>query len=94
MIREFFICQATNISRRVAETLAKDPGICTMDRPIQEKVLARYLKEYGFVELAYITDRHGRQVTANVCREDMVKQHRGENGYGRDWSQKRVVSGS
>ncbi|MBI9088923.1 MAG: hypothetical protein JEZ12_06895 [Desulfobacterium sp.] len=89
------------VARGVAETMARDQGLSSMARAAREKALAGFLEQYGFIELAYITDGTGRQVTGNVDAGNTGQRVTGnveagnpvgpnapENGYGRNWSAK------
>ncbi len=76
------------ISRDAAEKMAMHHEIQSMTRMTRENAMTRFLKEYRFIELAYITDGEGTQVTRNVYSENVKNEEELENGYGRNWSEK------
>lgn len=75
-------------ARQVAETMARDLKVASADRGIREKALEHYLETNRFVELAYLTDAKGRQVTANIYSPAIKNRENLEQGFGREWSAK------
>jgi len=75
-------------SKNRAEQIAMDADILSFEREKQENSLADHLAENKFIELAYITDVFGRQITHNIYAETVLNLENLGKGYGRDWSQK------
>lgn len=75
-------------ARKVAEEMVADGGVLSMRREEQEKALSGFLKRYPFIELTYITDHSGRQITHNVYSDKVLNQENLEQGFQCDWSQK------
>lgn len=75
-------------SRRVAENMAEDPAVKSGQRKDRERALLAYLEKYPLIELAYLTDSRGKQLTANVYASGLSGQEGLGQGYGRDWSEK------
>lgn len=75
-------------ARATAETMASDPDIRSMSRGRQEKSLAAFLDRHHFIELAYITDAQGRQVTRNIYSRKVLTPEELEQGVHCDWSGK------
>lgn len=70
------------------ENLSSDTGVLDPARQIKEKALADFVEARPFVELAYITDENGRQVTDNIYSSAVKKRETLEKGFGKDWSEK------
>ena len=75
-------------ARNVAESMALAPDIRAMKREIREKAMVKFLKKYSFIELAYITNETGRQVTANITSETIPEKNKNGTAYGKNWSKK------
>jgi len=75
-------------SKNRAEQIAMDANILSFQREKQEASLVDRLAENKFIELAYITDASGRQITHNIYAETVLNLENLGKGYGRDWSQK------
>ncbi len=58
-----------------------------MSRTRQEAMMQQIVQQYRFVELLYITDANGQQVTNNIAGKDFTAAY-GSSGYGKDWSQR------
>ncbi len=70
--------------RDLVARLADDPAIRSMDRFRQEEVMAAAAERHRFIELLYITDPTGRQVTENIARKGVAVSR----GHGADWSKR------
>jgi len=75
-------------SKHRAEQIAMDANILSFQREKQEASLVDHLAENKFIELAYITDASGRQITHNIYAKTVLNLENLGKGYGRDWSQK------
>lgn len=76
------------IARDAAKEMAADAAILSGTRDSREHSLAVFMERFPFIELAYITDAGGRQVTANVYAPGLRSRTDLEQGYGCDWSAK------
>ncbi len=70
-------------AERFVETLAASPELLSLDPGRMERYLTDGLKTHPWVELLYVTDAKGRQLTGNVAasRIDRTVQ-------GKDWSRR------
>ncbi|WDP90081.1 MAG: hypothetical protein HUN04_10310 [Desulfobacter sp.] len=75
-------------AKDTAQAMAENPVLMSGIRESQEVELGHHLKRTPFIELAYITDSQGRQVTENIYSEKFKKWENLEKGIGRDWSGK------
>lgn len=61
----------------------------SFERYKMESVMKKSLLEFSFIELLYVTDLSGNQVTANIYSNDVelskVKEAFGENWSGKEW---------
>lgn len=74
--------------RELAETVSLNPEICSLDRDRQGKKLADIIAANPFIELCYITDQHGIQITENIYASQLAGNHSGKEVIGTDWSAK------
>ncbi len=71
------------------EGVASGAGIGSLQRHRQEQELRDALRRYPYVELLYITDATGRQITSNIAADSQVSTTAyGSDGYGMDWSKR------
>lgn len=75
-------------ARQTAEAMASDTALVSGSAAGRELSLKNHLKQSPFVELAYITDQNGRQVTANIYSEALAGREDLEKGLGRNWADK------
>jgi len=68
--------------REAVERLALDPHIRSLDRRRMEGAMGAAAERWKFIELLYVTDAAGRQVTENIARKGAAVSP----GFGRDWS--------
>ena len=73
---------------QAAEMMAADSGILSGRREEREKTLARYLDRETFIELAYVTDAGGCQVTSNIYSPALKTRDDLSQGFNEDWSGK------
>ncbi len=75
-------------SGTIAQKIARDPAILSVSQAEREKTLFSYMEQNDFIELAYITDRSGRQVIRNLYSPRVPDRDDLEPGMGNDWSEK------
>ena len=75
-------------AQKSAEQMALEPDILSFDRGRQEQALSAGLGQYPFIELAYITDNTGRQITDNIYACHVQGRDALNRGYHADWSLK------
>ncbi|MGD9731045.1 MAG: methyl-accepting chemotaxis protein [Desulfamplus sp.] len=69
-----------------ARNLAANPNIISFNMAAQENALNSYLLQNTFIELAYITDKNGKQVVKNIY-SPLIRNHEElDRGLGNDWS--------
>ncbi len=71
--------------RELIARLADDPALAEGDRKRREAAMRQTVQQFRFVELLYITDAGGRQVTDNIAAPGFTAAY-GSSGFGRDWS--------
>jgi len=71
----------------VVEELRIDREIVSADPRWQVTALRQVVKNYPFIELAYITDAQGTQTLENVSRNDFRAAY-GDSGKLKNWSQR------
>ncbi|WP_018873360.1 methyl-accepting chemotaxis protein [Thioalkalivibrio sp. ALJ16] len=72
-------------ARECVESLAAPFQRGELDTATLEGAMHRALAEHQFLELLYVTDASGRQVTANIAPDGFAAQYTG-TGAGQDWS--------
>ncbi len=80
-----FRLQSHEKSASIMETAALSADMISMDGSRMETYLNNFIRSNSFIELAYVTDARGRQVSANIWNRSV----RGENdrsSIGSDWS--------
>ncbi len=75
-------------AKAAALEMASNKDIASGELNIREKALMTFLDRFPFIELAYITDTHGRQVTSNIYAKTLVGKTELTKGIGCDWSGK------
>lgn len=68
------------------EALAAGEALRSLDRRRQEQELRSAASRYPFVELLYITDADGRQITSNISTASSGSTSYEGDGFGMDWS--------
>ncbi|SDT91909.1 methyl-accepting chemotaxis protein [Verrucomicrobium sp. GAS474] len=71
--------------RDLVARLAQDPALRSMVRHRQEEAMALAAERNRFIELLYVTDASGRQVTGNIAKKSDLGTSK---GFGSDWSQR------
>lgn len=80
-----FRLQAHRRARAATEEVAAQPRMRSLVQSEMLTVLEQALAAHAFFELLYVTDTHGRQITANVADKNFRASY-GGNGCGADWS--------
>src|SRR6201999_265444 len=73
--------------RELIGRLADDPAFAEPDRATREAAMRQTVTKFPFVELLYITDAAGKQVTDNIAAPGFTAAY-GSTGHGRDWAQR------
>jgi hypothetical protein len=74
-------------ARQAVEGLVVDPELLSLQRGRVEALLRRAVERYPFLELLYVTDAHGRQITENIARGGSPAAN-GDCVLGKDWSRR------
>ena len=80
-----FRLKAHEKSAHTAESAASSRELKNMDTASLESFLNGFISRNGFIELAYVTDNRGRQVSSNVWNKS-VKNENDRSSVGSDWS--------
>ncbi len=80
-----FRLPAHHKARQVVEAALADPDLLSLRRERMEGFLRREVQRHPFLELLYVTDARGRQITGNIASPSF-KGAAQENALGRDWS--------
>jgi len=75
-------------AKAAALEMAADANLINGNLDIREKALMTFLDRFSFIELAYITDTNGRQVTSNIYAKVPAGKKGLTKGLGNDWSAK------
>ena len=75
-------------AREAAMEMAGDADLVDGTREARERTLLAYMERFRFIELAYITDAGGKQVTANIYAKALAEKEGLTRGLGSDWSGK------
>lgn len=67
------------------EQMAGNKDIASLDRARAEKAMRGYVDRLSFLELLYLTDGTGRQVTENIAPKDF-KSANHASAFGKNWS--------
>lgn len=62
------------------------PGLKSRQRETMEQTLRQLAARRNFLELLYVTDERGRQVTSNIFTGQDLQASYGSDGFGMDWS--------
>ncbi len=74
--------------KEVIEALSLKPQIQSMARSKQEDEMRSLIRQYPYIELLYITDANGRQITANIHGGSDLNTSYGSDGFAMDWSKR------
>lgn len=72
-------------AEKAALEAAASSEVKTMNASSLENFMDKFIKSHGFIELAYITDARGRQVTPNIWNKN-VRRENDKKSIGSDWS--------
>jgi methyl-accepting chemotaxis protein len=67
------------------ESLSKNRELLSLDPAGMESLLAREIRSYPWVELIYVTDKRGKQLTGNISAATVDRAIRGRDWSGRAW---------
>lgn len=79
-------------ARSIVEELAASPDMTCMERGRQEAFMERQVAQYPFIEIVYVTDGQGRQVTSNIAGNG-ARERPTDEAFGKDWSQREWFAG-
>lgn len=74
-------------SEALLEDLRTQPGLCCGDTYRITETLRYMVKRFSYVELAYVTDIRGMQITENISSRDFTAAY-GSSGLHQDWSRR------
>ncbi|HCY84794.1 MAG TPA: hypothetical protein DHV36_06630, partial [Desulfobacteraceae bacterium] len=75
-------------AREAAREMAGDADLVAGTREVRERTLLAYMERFSFIELAYITDAGGKQVTSNIYATALAEKEGLTRGLGSDWTSK------
>lgn len=75
-------------AKAAALEMASNIDIISGGPNIREKMLMTFLERFPFIELAYITDTDGKQISSNIYTKTLVGRKGLTKGIGSDWSGK------
>lgn len=81
----FFRLPAHAKARQVVEAAAAAPEFRGLDRGRMEAFMRQIAARQSFLELLYVTDAHGRQITDNISAGRFQASY-GSSGHGQNWS--------
>lgn len=71
----------------IAKKIAEAEEIKSLERKKMEFYMEKFLKKFPFIELLYVTDLKGIQLTENIYSETVLSSKR-KSAFGADWSGK------
>ncbi len=83
-----FRLSAHENARKTVTEVSNDPGLKSMQRDLVENILRQQANGCGYLELLYVTDQRGRQITSNIFAGHAVQASYGSDGFDMDWSQR------
>jgi methyl-accepting chemotaxis protein len=83
-----FRLRAHEKARKTVSDASSDPDLKSMQRDALEKAMRQLATRCGYLELLYVTDNRGRQITGNIFASNAVQASYGNDGYGMDWSKR------
>lgn len=84
-----FYLSAHERARQVIDKACNHAEFKSANRRDMEDALRQLAGRHDYLELLYVTDSRGRQVTSNVFGHNAVEASYGSDGYNMDWSQRR-----
>jgi len=90
--------EAQEYATQLIERLLENDAMKSMDPGRQEEVMAEFIKEFPFIQLAYVTDMRGVKITKNVTQPEfrgqfLHKMRPDEDCSDREWFVKAVETG-
>lgn len=73
-------------TQKIIEKFASSQELLSMERNRQEAFLKKMTSSYPFIELLYITDENGRQITSNISAAGGFSTTYGNDGFHMNWS--------
>lgn len=83
-----FRLEAHKRARRIVSEACSDSVLLSGSRHSMENALRQLAGRCNFLELLYVTDGSGRQLTSNIFSSNAVQATYGSDGYDMDWSQR------
>ncbi|WP_051434253.1 methyl-accepting chemotaxis protein [Desulfonatronum lacustre] len=71
--------------QELVDSLARSKEVLSLDRKAMETTMRETVRRNNFLELLYITDAQGIQLTANIPRPSLESSS-DRNAFGKDWS--------
>ncbi|WP_173202198.1 methyl-accepting chemotaxis protein [Geobacter sp. SVR] len=81
-------------SGEIIAEISANRELLSMERRRQEICLRQMLHTHPFIELLYVTDAHGRQITSNIGGDSDGSASYGSDGFGMDWSNRPWFTGA
>ena len=78
--------EAHEKTQGIVEEISNSKEIVSLNRSRQEAFLGEMARRYPFIELLYITDERGIQVTSNISTSSGLTTSYGNDGCQMDWS--------
>lgn len=94
LLLDRFRLHAHEMARVMVSELAGQSDLVAMDRTRQENRLRLAAKQDPCLELLYVTDAQGRQVTSNIFAEEGTASAYGSDGHDMDWSRRPWFQGA
>jgi len=88
LLLDRFRLHAHEMARRLVSDLAEQSDLVAMERTRQENRLRLAAGQDPCLELLYITDAQGRQVTSNIFAEEGTATAYDSDGHNMDWSRR------
>jgi len=72
-------------AQRFVEELSRSPELASFDQGRMERYLSGQIRRYSWVELLYLTDEKGRQLTGNISASKIDPAVKGKDWSKRPW---------
>ncbi|MBI5523567.1 MAG: methyl-accepting chemotaxis protein [Desulfarculus sp.] len=73
-------------ARQVVEAISGHPDLLCLERRRMEAFMRQVTARYPFLELLYVTNSQGRQITENIAQDGFQAVYGG--GFGQNWGQR------
>lgn len=80
-------------ARQVVETAAASPELASLRRERMEAFMRQVVERHPFLELIYVTDAQGRQITDNIAPKNFMAAY-GQSGFGQNWGNRPWFQGA